>query len=71
MTIQQLRRRLNYQRFAYLLNRRALRYANKLKQPRLQGQHLNDCRTVRNELLNTMLQLRIALAVRAARRAEK
>lgn len=71
MRITTLRRRLNYQRLAYRLNRIALRYANQLKQPRLQGQHLNDCRTVRNELLNTMLQLRIALAVRAARRAQR
>ena len=71
MNIITLRRRLNYQRLAYRMSRIALRYANQLKWPGLQGRYLNDCRAVRNELLNTMLQLRIALAVRAARRAEK
>lgn len=69
MSIQQLRRRLLANMMLYRMARHFLRVANHMNFAK--GAALNDCRNTRNELLNTMLELRIALAVRAARRAEK
>ena len=69
MRISTLRRRLLAHMMLYRMARHFLRVANHMNFAK--GAALNDCRNTRNQLLNTMLQLRIALAVRAARRAQK
>ena len=69
MSITTLRQNLNALRRLYREARELLGDCNRRKIPTRWA--LIMCRNVRNELLNTMLQLRIALAVRAARRGEK
>lgn len=69
MNIITLRQNLNELRELYREARELLGDCNRQKMPTRWA--LIICRNTRNQLLNTMLQLRIALAVRAARRAPK
>jgi hypothetical protein len=69
VNIKALHRRLLAHMMLYRMARHFLRVANSMKFA--QGAALQDCRDTRNQLLNTMLELRIALAVRAARRGTK
>jgi hypothetical protein len=69
MNIKELRQTLNKLRLLYREARELLGYCNRQKIPTRWA--LIICRNCRNQLLNTMLKLKIALAVRAARRGTK
>ena len=69
MTIKELHEKLNVLRVLYRDARDLLGFCNRQKMPTRWA--LIICRNCRNHLLNTMLELRIALAVRAARRAQR
>lgn len=69
MRITTLRQNLNELRLLYRDARELLGDCNRQKIPTRWA--LIICRNCRNQLLTTMLQLKIALAVRAARRAQR
>ncbi len=69
MNIKALRQNLNELRLLYREARELLRYCNRQKIPTRWA--LIICKNCRNQLLDTMLELKIALAVRAARRGTK